>query len=758
MSLLRLFKFVLLFSLFCLTSQTHARPPIDEIVKLSAQTFSYNQKYYLALTLRHHEGWHTYWKNPGDSGLPTKVRFRLNQEELELPALEWPAPRRYIEEGDILVFGHSGDKTLFYEINPQTLQKLQKKDFEIYSNWLMCADICIPGESTLLGRFEGSQWTTTSELPFTLINDILIQRLQRLPKLVTPPIDMDFVLALDPKREEGLILYVTLPGSSKEDLIERMNLLTPFPLRPLDFRREQLYYDQQGTIYLRTPIDWDGRYQNPPMPLPADGNFATPLKLKFLFANPFNQIIEVIEKEFTSYSLAAGERLEEFHQMLTPISNENQVTEQAVTQIQETQNQEAPAQDQSLMMLLLFAFLGGLILNIMPCVLPVISLKLFGLIKHKQESPARLLTHNLSYTLGVLVTFWLLALVVIALKSAGELVGWGFQLQSPSFVAIMCIVIFILALNMFGVFEFKTPGGATLGNVKTQEGYLGDFLSGVLATILSTPCSAPFLGTALTFAFLSSNAMVFLILTAVGLGLAFPFILTGLIPKTIAFLPRPGFWMDHFKKFLGLTLVLTTLWLLDVYQALIIGSIGVLKLQTLLVLIFFAFYVWNKMSKQLGLNLPLWTFIIFLTVNIFLNIQQASPLVGDSSASTLLQEKQIGGLPWIAWSEDQMQEMAQNEELVFMDFTAKWCLTCKVNERLVIDTQRFREMMDTYDVKLLLADWTRRDKYIGDWLRSQGMVGVPAYFIQRPDGSLVKLGETITFSSLEREFKNARSR
>lgn len=755
MSLLRMLPTLALTLLFSFSTWAQDRPPLEEIVKFSAQTFSYQQKNFLALTLRHHEGWHTYWKNPGDSGLPTKVRFKLDQEVIQLPELEWPAPKRYIEEGDILVFGHSADKTLFFEVPNALVPTLQNKAFEIYSNWLMCADICIPGEATLVGQFQGASWSTPTELPFTLINDILIQRLERLPQEVAAPLDMDFVLALDPSKEESLVLYVTLPGDHKDQLLEHMNLLTPFPERPLDFRREQLYHDQSGTIYLRTPIDWDGRYQTPPLPLPADGKFEKPLVLKFLFANPVTQTIQIIKKEFPSFSLQAAERLEEFHQILTPIETSKTSGEHPAlaSEVSAPVNQTPPQESQSLLVLLLFAFLGGLILNIMPCVLPVISLKLFGLIKHRQESPKRLLIHNLSYTLGVLVTFWILALVVIGFKSAGELVGWGFQLQSPTFVATMAIVIFILAINMFGVFEFKTPGGSRLGNVKTDDGYAGDFLSGVLATILSTPCSAPFLGTALTFAFLSSNAMVFFILSAVGLGLAFPFILTGVFPKTVAFLPKPGFWMDHFKKFLGLTLVLTTLWLLDVYQALIIGSVGVLKLQTLLVLIFFALYAWNKMTKKLALNLPLWTLIGFLAFNVFASINHAD---GDVSGSTLLQEKQTTGLPWIEWSEDKMKEMAQNEELVFIDFTAKWCLTCKVNERLVIDTQRFRELLKTYDVKLLLADWTRRDEYIGDWLRSQGMVGVPAYFIQRPDGTLIKLGETISFSSLEREFKAAR--
>ena len=176
---------------------------------------------------------------------------------------------------------------------------------------------------------------------------------------------------------------------------------------------------------------------------------------------------------------------------------------------------------------LLFGFIGGLILNIMPCVLPVISIKLFGLLSIREENPKKILKHNLAYTLGVLITFAVLGAIVIALQKAGDNVGWGFQLQSPRFVAIMIIFLFVFALNLFGLFEFRTPGGAKLGGLETKDSFTGDMMGGVLATILSTPCSAPFLGTALTFAFSAGSLQLFSVFFAIGLGLAFPFLLTG---------------------------------------------------------------------------------------------------------------------------------------------------------------------------------------------------------------------------------------
>jgi thiol:disulfide interchange protein/DsbC/DsbD-like thiol-disulfide interchange protein len=740
--------------------QAHARPNPEEIVKMSAASLNVDGADYLAVTLRHLEGWHTYWKNPGDSGLPTRMKFSSNNEPLELSALEWPAPRRYIEEGDILVFGHSADKTLFFKL---PVDRLEGKSLEIHGTWLMCADICIPGEATIQGRVENQQFQASSNLPFDIIQPVLERRLATLPQAVSLPNDLDLVLVRDPSRNEGLMLYANLPELPADQLIERMNLLTPFPTTPLDFRREELFKDSSNTLYMRMRIDWDGRYQNPPIPLPENDRFDPPLTLRFLYANPRTQTIEVISKSFSTISREAGERLANFHQMLTPILSEKNLES---TLELDGDSTGAPAQmirkglgqnAESLWLLLLFAVIGGFLLNLMPCVLPVISLKLFSLIKHKEEAPKRILLHNLSYTLGVLVTFWILAFVVIAIKSAGEFVGWGFQLQSPSFVAIMAVIIFVLSLNMFGLFEFRTPGGSKLGGVQLKDGFTGDFFSGVLATILSTPCSAPFLGTALTFAFLSSSMTIFLILTFVGIGLALPFLITGLFPALISFLPRPGLWMEHFKKFLGLTLILTTFWLLDVYSALILGTEGILKLQTLMALIFFALLMAQKLKRSLPLLVPLWTLIVFLSVNIFLTVRPVIGSESNQSSSVMLEEKLSAGLPFEAWSEDMMATYRDQHALVFMDFTAKWCLTCKVNERLVINTQRFRQMVDKYEVKLLLADWTRRDDYIGDFLKAQGMVGVPAYFIQRPDGTLINLGETLTFSVLEREFSQAQS-
>jgi thiol:disulfide interchange protein len=270
--------------------------------------------------------------------------------------------------------------------------------------------------------------------------------------------------------------------------------------------------------------------------------------------------------------------------------------------------------------------------------------------------------------------------VVVGLKGAGSQIGWGFHMQNPWFLGIMVVVLIALALNMFGLYEFKTPFGNKLGGVQLKEGIGGDFASGVLATILSTPCSAPFLGTALTFAFTTSNLNIFLMFFAVGIGLASPFIVTGIFPQLVSFLPSPGAWMNTFKKFMGVTLLLTALWLGWVFTS-VVGT--------------------NK----------------------------------------------IGNSNWSPWTEQRMMTTAGP---VFVDFTAKWCLTCKANKALVLNTNSFQEWADKNDVTLMVADWTKYDPVIAEYLKKNGHVGVPVYFLKMPDGTVHDLGETISVGEVKK--------
>jgi len=687
---------------------------------------------YLAANFKNYPHWHTYWINPGDAGLPIEATFKINGEEKVLDVKEWPIPKRFKEDGDIMTFGYEDEYTLFFPIS----QDLNDEKIEAHFKWLICKNICIPGEKHINGEIKDSAFIT-SDNDFQVSMDEMKSRFSKLPQTKDIPSYFDISLV---KQGENLVFIYSLSKEVKEVPITS-NIISVYPMLPFSFKRETLYKDSKNSLYGRYTMDWDGVYMDPEMPLPASGKFEKPFNFKFLFVDPVSNETYVISKSFSSYSSDINGQFESFFKILKPI-------QQIDDKKEHNKAEESVSDGRNIFYYLIMAFVGGLILNIMPCVLPVISLKLFSLIGHSNESKKSIFRHNIAYSVGVISTFFALAGVITVLKNTGEQIGWGFQLQSPSFVALMIVVIFIMALNMFGLFEFRTPGGSKLGSVELRDSFSGDFIGGVLATILSTPCSAPFLGTALTFAFSESTTTIFGIFFAIGLGLSSPFLLTAFFPALIKFLPRPGMWMDHVKKILGLTLVLTTIWLLDVFSALTDSSLALLKINTGLVLIFFIFYMRAKMTKKIFFSIAL----LIPTIILIYQAQATIISYGESGSNMLNDKNRSSEITWHKWSEEKMNNNMRINKLTFIDFTAKWCITCKVNEKLVIDTDGFRKLMAENNVELMLGDWTKRDPQIGSWLKSQGFVGVPAYFVINKKGELVKLGETITLSEIKESF------
>lgn len=713
-----------LFSAFGADESVPAKP-----VKFGIQTFKAGNDEFIALNFENFPHWHTYWKNPGDAGLAVKNVFTVDSKEVKLDEMEWPAPSRFIEPGNLWAYGYEGTYSFFYKLKKADYNKLNGKTIEVKSTWLVCKHICVPGQ--MITNFKlspGKITTTTADLMPNYESTVLNERFDALPKAMPIPSYLDIKLSKG-KTPNTLVLNYKVSKTTEMSFLKDNNLLYAFPQIPFDVKHETLKVEANDLVGI-TEISWDGEYQTPPQDLPKDGKFKKPYTLKFLFNDPIEKKTIVIEKKFSSFDL-------------NEIAVAAATTNEAPPAGPEATKTIVATSTNSIVYYLALAFVGGLILNVMPCVLPVISIKLFGLVKYQNESHSKILRHNIFYTLGILFTFIVLATVVLSLKSIGSQVGWGFQLQSPNFIAVMVMGLFIFALNMFGMFEFRTPGGSKLGNVSTSENFGGDFLSGVLATVLSTPCSAPFLGTALTFAFTSSTMEIYLIFIMIGLGLAFPFILTAVYPKLVAFLPRPGNWMNTVKKVLGVTLILTMIWLLDVYNALVDGSSHLIKLATILVFIFVGFLLSKKKERWIG------AVSFLLALGIFVNITTTKIVASTEDQTALIRDKQSKGLDWQPWSEAKMNDHKTNQQVVFIDFTAKWCFTCKVNEKLVLDTQAFRDLVQEKDVKLLIGDWTKRDEVIGSFLRKNGLVGVPAYFVQKKDGTLVNLGETVTIDRIK---------
>ncbi|MBC7537239.1 MAG: thioredoxin family protein [Bacteriovorax sp.] len=723
------------------TSLSWAEEAVPAIpVQIAVQSFKVDNIPYLAISFQNFPHWHTYWKNPGDAGLAVKNQFLVNDKEIKLAEEEWPAPKRFIENGTQWAYGYVGSYTLFYRLEKSDLNKLSGKTLSLNSTWLVCKHICIPGQKKITFKItSGKVITTTADLMNPLDELELSSRFMNLPKFQPIPDYLDFKL-IKGQKEKTLVLSYEVKKTTDVGFLNDANLMYSFPSPPFDFQHENLIV-KEASLSGIVEINWDGEYSTPPVALPADGKFLKPYTIRFLFNDPVQRKVIVIEKKFGGFDLSGSTAVP----ATSPATNPPP-TSTSGSQLGRPDTIIATAGSNSILYYLAVAFIGGLILNIMPCVLPVISLKLFGLVKYRNESRKRILEHNFFYTLGILSTFVVFGFIVLAAKSIGTQVGWGFQLQSPNFIAIMTIVLFVFALNMFGLFEFATPGGKSLGNIQTEDGFVGDFLSGVLATILSTPCSAPFLGTALTFAFTSSTSSIFLIFITIGLGLAFPFILTGFFPSLVSFLPRPGNWMNTIKKVLGLTLILTIIWLLDVYNALVDGSSHLIKLSTALVFIFAGIAILRKERWMAGIS-------FLIAIGLFVNLSTTTVISSKDDQTALIRDKKAQGLNWEAWSFDKMKEHKENQQIVFIDFTAKWCFTCKINEKLVLDTEKFKQFVADNNLKLLIGDWTKRDELIGIFLRQNGLVGVPAYFIQKKDGTLVNLGETVTIDRIKQNLK-----
>lgn len=711
-------KFLSLFLALTLSFLVRADNSIpDKLVEVSLFSFKDSKNNYLAVAFKNAPHWHTYWSNPGDAGLPTKIKIT----GLETKELAWPVPSQYKEDGDIQVFGYGDQYTRFFKL-PASLEK--KKSLTIQSNWLVCKHICIPGSFNQTFNLSPSYSISGYKNPFSLSKETLVRQLKKLPKEQATPSNLNLELVRD--GEGDLRLHAQIQNVKKQK--EKTAFFFPYRHPLLTFKREKSSFkeDSYNVFY---SLEWDGIYEEPPIELPKVGKLPQSLEVKLLYFAPNSEQPIIIKKTFSE---------------LKPLTLALSAVKKSTNSSGELQVLNRKEQGSSLFVYLILAFIGGIILNVMPCVLPVISIKLFNLAAHSDESRKMIFKHNLSYTIGVLLSFSVLALIVVLLKTTGESVGWGFQLQSPHFVAFMVIILTIFAFNLFGLFEFRTPGGRVLGNVQIKEGFIGDFLSGVLATILSTPCSAPFLGTALTFAFSGSSILIFCIFLSIGLGLSFPFILTAFFPQAVRALPRPGLWMEKVKKILGFTLILTVIWLLDVFEMQTIQG-SLFKLLGVLSFFFFAFYFQAHISKS---KWKYFFHLIPLSLAAVILFQSDLTKV-QSNQSSFLERKKSKGLGWEKWSEEKTQEYAANRQPTFIDFTANWCLTCKVNEKLVLETKKFKELIKEHDVKLLLGDWTRNDPKISAFLNKHGFVGVPAYFVINKKGQLVILGETISVKEIK---------
>jgi thiol:disulfide interchange protein len=401
--------------------------------------------------------------------------------------------------------------------------------------------------------------------------------------------------------------------------------------------------------------------------------------------------------------------------------------------------------------MLFFALLGGLLLNVMPCVFPILSIRALNLVKQSENSPGAIKAGALLYGAGVLTSFMVFALIVIVLKQTGELAGWGFQFQNPLFVFSLTAVLFLFALSLFDLFVFQPPAFVSRIATSHSRGLAGSYFNGLFAVILATPCTAPFLGSALGFAFSQAPASILLFFVAISIGFALPFVLLGFFPKVISLIPKPGAWMTWFKEIMGLVLFGTALYFFHIFSLQVERYLLIRGLAFLLSLAAAAWF-YGKMAGPAGSSRKrhialILFFLIPLASALFLFYPGYPGRNGVSEALASGPEK-------VSFDPALIEELRSENSPVFLAFSAQWCSVCKLNERRILHTPLAKELFSKYDITYMYGDFTREDPVIAEWISRLGRAGVPVYAFYRPGAeNPLLLPELLSFEILDEAFE-----
>ena len=693
------------------------RHPVRAELVASRSPVRAGEPFDLGVRLEIDDGWHTYWRYAGAAGAPSHVGWKL-PPGLQAGELRWEAPQKFDEEG-LVVYGYADETMLSAEVSgvPEAADSLA---IAAEVSWLVCREVCIPGDTLLtLGLPLAAAASPANE-------DLFEKHRQRLPRPWAgpeEPVQLHPRVTEGPEGEETVALTI-IPGDG--DMV-------------VDGATPDFY-----------PIDGENFLLDPPSRLVDPGTSRVHLQL--------NLYPDGEEKPGELTGLIVYRRSGESRPTYRTVALDLDAGRGPALSAMEFTGADS-SEAGSLPAYLFFALVGGLILNLMPCVFPVISLKVLGFVSQAGESRPRARQLGLAFSAGVVATFLGLAGAVLLLKSGGEQIGWGFQFQSPAFVIFLCALVFLLSLSLFGLITVRIAvGQGNLGGLADGEGLAGSFFNGVLATILATPCTAPFLGTALGFAFSQSAGVTVGIFLVTGLGMALPYVLLAVEPGWLRFLPRPGPWMERFKQLMGFLLAATALWLLWVLGKQL-GVEAVIWTAAFLLALAMAAWIpgqWIDLGSSSRKRAAAWVAAAAITAAAY----------GGFLHPLLAAERQLSEAPaeesagWLAFSQEEIERQVAAGRHVFIDFTAEWCWTCKVNKRAVLDTEKVRDRFSRHDVALVRADWTNRNPEITGLLRAFGRSGVPLYVIfpgGRVDAPLV-LPEVITSGILFEALEEAENR
>ncbi len=660
----------LILSLFALTSrlcgQTYeGRQLVKAELVADTSAIVPGRPFTAGLLLHMVPGWHTYWRFPGDAGIPTELNWKL-PPGWKSGEIQWPIPLKLTDPGDIQTYGYHDEVLLLQELTPPSSLDASGVKLAAKASWLVCEKICIPGAAEL-----------SLELPVSgqgaPANQDLFARYRRLLPQKWP--GGDVASAKWSRYGPALRLSVTSAALSNYPVID--------------------FYPEPGPGVVISHPSVESRAGN-----------------KVVFQIPLD---------------SAGKSVTEINGLVVFAPRLNADNRQA-WRAPEPAPVASTSQSQGLVTLLFFGFLGGAILNLMPCVLPVISLKIFGFVRHAGQSRQKIFRSGLAFAAGIFVWFLGLATILIGLKSAGHQITWAFQFTNPYFVFGMSVIVLVFALNLFGVFEIFLPQSATQSMVglAASEGYAGSFFQGMFATLLATPCTAPYLGTALGYAFAQSGVIIVAMFLSIAAGMALPYVLLCAQPAWLRFLPKPGPWMVHLKQFMGFLLIGTLVFLLYVIGAQR-GLDGLIWASCFLLVVSIACWMQGAFIVP---GATLRKRVVVIVLMLALVVGSGLYFIGNkfAAAKQATSTAQLEG-DWKPFSAERLQSELARGHPVFVDFTAAWCLNCKFNEGHVLENAAVRQAFQRHGVTKLKADWTNGDPIITKFLQQFGRVGVPFYVL-----------------------------
>ena len=688
--------------LLCLNGLPARAAHTQASLVLAAETAQPGDTVLAGVHLRMDPGWHTYWQNPGGSGTPTTIEWQL-PPGITAGAIEWPVPEKLPDE-DLTTYVYSTDAVVLVPLKLAADLRPGLLDLKAKVLWLECEVACIPGKASIEAVLNIGPETKPSK------DASLIQTWQK--KL--------------PKSSAAVSARAWWENSGIGNL------------RPLILEWNSNEAATEADFFPHDSEKFAVQPATARVPAGA-GKIRLRKDVKKLASDWPPQVSGVLVQQSGARRLAYSADLRVAASGATTAANLSSDAS-SVPAI------AAPA----LLEMLIYAFIGGLILNVMPCVLPVIALKILGFVGQAKDDPREVRKLGLIYALGVLVSFLVLAALIVSVKAAGHKAGWGMQFGNPQFLVVLTVLVTLVALNLFGLFEI-TLGGSVMGPagaLASKHGSVGAFFNGVLATILATPCTAPFLGAALGFAFTQPAPIVVLMFVVVALGLAAPYVVLSWQPAWLKFLPKPGAWMERFKVAMGFPMLATAVWLFSLIP-LHYGK-RALWLGIFLVILALAAWVYGEFvqrghsHRSLGLAAALVLLIGGYAFAVEGQLRWRSPDAEANRTATL--KESPDGIDWQRWSPAALTRARETGHPVLVDFTADWCLTCQANKKLALEVPSVRAKLKETNAVALLGDYTRLPDDITDELNRYGRAGVPLVIVypKNPNDPPIVLPEALT--------------